>query len=130
MKADLKFFRIAVSWVGVLLWCITLWILSSIPGGKLPEVHVPNADKIVHFGYFMVGAALLANAFHQSTTLSGRKLFLVVVATVMLVGAADEIHQLFTPNRSGSDFGDWLADTTGGITGALIVGWFYGRRRK
>ncbi len=130
MKADLKFFRISASWLGVFLWCVTLWILSSIPGGKLPEVHVPNADKIVHFGYFMVGAALLANAFHQSTTLSGRKLFLVVVATVMLVGAADEIHQLFTPNRSGSDFGDWLADTTGGITGALIVGWFYGRRRQ
>ncbi len=100
------------------------------PGSKIPDVHVPDADKIVHFGYFMVGAALLANAFHQSTKLSGRKLFFVVVAIVMLVGATDEIHQLFTPHRSGCDFGDWLADTTGGITGALIVGWFYGRRRK
>lgn len=128
--ADLKFFRITASWLGVLLWCVTLWLLSSMPGSTLPEVNVPNADKIVHFGYFMIGSALLANAFHQSTRLSGRKLFFVVVATVMLVGAADEIHQLFTPNRSGSDVGDWIADVAGGITGALIVGWFYGRRRK
>jgi VanZ family protein len=41
------------------------------------------------------------------------------VAFVVLLGAADEIHQQWIPGRS-MEFLDWVADVTGGTTGAVV----------
>ncbi|MBM2829002.1 MAG: VanZ protein, partial [Actinobacteria bacterium] len=53
---------------------------------------------------------------------SGRRAaasILAGLAFVSIVGAVDEIHQYWIPGRS-MDFFDWVADTTGGGTGALF----------
>lgn len=41
------------------------------------------------------------------------------VAAASLYGVTDEIHQLFVPGRF-CDPADWLVDTLGALTGALI----------
>ena len=41
----------------------------------------------------------------------------------------DEFHQLYTPDRSGGDPADWTADCAGGVSGALVIRWFYVRAR-
>jgi len=33
----------------------------------------------------------------------------------------DELHQLYTPDRSGGDPADWTADCAGGALGALVI---------
>ena len=53
---------------------------------------------------------------------------IVVTAFALCVfGAVDEIHQLYTPNRSGADVFDWSADTLGALTGALLTIFVYAR---
>lgn len=101
-----------------------------MPGKSLPSVEIPFADKIVHFGLFFVGAVFLSVAVRRTFALSSWGHFLLVVAVLALIGGVDEWHQVFTPNRSGADLGDWLADLAGAICGALAVGWIYARFLK
>jgi hypothetical protein len=70
-------------------------------------------DKGVHAAYFAVMAFLLWVAA------SGRWTLAVWIA-VVLIGAADEINQAFTPGRV-CDFYDWLADALGAAAALIIV---------
>ncbi len=75
-------------------------------------------DKFLHFSAFALGGALLAAALHASFRWPWRRLALCAAAVLALFGASDEWHQLYTPNRSGADVYDWLADALGALTGA------------
>ena len=121
------FFFCAVA--AVVVWLVTLWIMSSLPAKDFPETGIPFADKIVHVGYFFLGG------FLASGTLSllgwrGRHLFFATILLVAVIGAVDEWHQLYTPGRSGGDIGDWTADLTGGALGVLTLIVFHGWRRR
>lgn len=111
-------------------WLGGLWVLSSMPGKEFPSVEIPLADKIVHFGLFFVGAGLLSIALRRTVALSFWKYTAVVFITLALIGGVDEWHQMFTPNRSGNDPGDWAADGAGALAGALTIGWIYARTQK
>ncbi len=102
------------------LWAAVLWILSSLPGQNVPLPSFPHVDKVVHFGYFLVGGFLLTWWLRRVFGWKNWSVALVAWVVLSGVGALDEIHQLFTPGRSGSDVGDWLADTTGALAGAWI----------
>ena len=103
-----------------LLWLGTLWWLSSrsLPVAKLPTFQF--ADKVVHFGYFFVGGLLLAIALRDVLP-NWKTRALCVIAASALIGAGDEFHQSFVPNRYGNDPWDWLANVLGGTAAALIV---------
>lgn len=101
-----------------------------MPGNTLPSVDIPFFDKIVHFGLFFIGAVLLGIALRCTFTFSSWLHLLLVVAVLALIGGMDEWHQVFTPNRSGADPGDWLADLAGAFCGALVIGWIYARFPK
>lgn len=60
----------------------------------------PSMDKVVHFVTFGLIAALLSLSMLRSRSW-------LVIMFVTVVGAADEIHQLYLPGRSASlnDFG-------------------------
>lgn len=109
-------------WSLVVAWFITLFLLSSMP--KLPPgPKIPFEDKIAHTVYYSLGAACvyLARRLGRSPA-SGRTAVFAAVLFCMAVGAFDEWHQTFVPNRSGNDPFDWLADTLGGFVGSLL-GW-------
>ncbi|MFP6884600.1 MAG: VanZ family protein [Roseibacillus sp.] len=112
-----------------LLWGIVLWLLSDGPIPTHGGPDLPGLDKILHFGYFFGGAGLLSAALYLSrrnrTGLSWRRLVITVVIVLATVGALDEWHQSWIPERSGNDFGDWLADVAGALTGALVFKRFY-----
>jgi VanZ family protein len=107
----------ALLWV---LWLATLWWLSSrsAPVAKLPTFQF--GDKVAHFGYFFVGGSLLVIALRDVIP-NWKKRALCVIAASALVGAGDEFHQSFVPNRYGNDPWDWLADVLGGTAAALFV---------
>jgi len=112
-----------------LLWGIVLWLLSDGPIPMRDGPDLPGFDKMLHFGYFFGGAGLLSAALylHGSNRpgLSWPRLVITVVIVLATVGALDEWHQSWIPERSGNDFGDWLADIAGALTGALIFKRFH-----
>jgi VanZ family protein len=46
---------------------------------------------------------------------------------IAIVGAYDEWHQTFTPNRDGNSSGDFVANLAGGAFGYCVVLWCKGK---
>ena len=118
-------------WMMVVVWFVSLFLLSSMP--KLPpgpKIHYE--DKVAHLVFYSIGGAwsYLARRFRTPPE-TGKKALLFAIQFCALVGASDEFHQSFVPNRSGNDPWDWLAYTLGGLVGGSI-GWIALRvfRRK
>jgi VanZ family protein len=74
--------------------------------GQVP-LFPPPFDKLAHFSYYGLMAALLAHAV-------GLRWLWLPLVLVPLVGAADEWHQSLTPGRDPS-FWDWVADALGTV---------------
>jgi VanZ family protein len=104
-------------------------VLSSIPGTKFPEVKTPHADKIVHAVLYFVLGALCLRAIRRTSTLTGIRAVAAAAVLTALYGVSDELHQIFTPNRT-ADWHDAAADAAGGIAGALAVVVARPRRRE
>ena len=107
----------SIAWA---LWLGTLWWLSSrsVPVAKLPTFQL--ADKVAHFGYFFIGGVLLSISLRDVLPVWRQRALCVILASA-LIGAGDEFHQSFVPNRFGNDPWDWLADVFGGTAAALVV---------
>jgi VanZ family protein len=120
MKERLPFFHPAIPAALLALWAAGLWLVSSLPASEVRLPAFPHIDKIAHFLYFLGGGFLFSWLLRCVVTWSPWAISLVVFGVFAVVGAGDELHQLFTPGRSGADFGDWLADVSGGFTGAWL----------
>lgn len=110
-------------WLGVIIWAVVLWSLSansSLPSGP----SFPLKDKLLHCIYFCGGAScLLLALFGKASPLPAwRILALRSLPFTAVIGALDEFHQTFTPGRNGNDPWDWLADITGGLLAAWLIG--------
>ena len=79
----------------------------------------------------MSGGWLAASAVRFGRP-SGRVIlhFAIGVAIAATYGIVDEIHQLWTPGRSGADIFDWIADLLGSSTGALLAYFTYGHLER
>ncbi len=100
-------------WLVPLTVAIGIFAATSWPA---PPAMPNNSDKLVHFSaYAVLGASVAwaARARSLRTALS----YAVVVS---VIGAADEWHQQFIPNRR-MDVRDWVADTAGAVTGLFLV---------
>ena len=99
-------------------WAALILALTSVPGSAVPDVGVQSGDKLVHLLlYGVLGALALRSVRDPARPLRS---VLIVTLAVSCFGALDELHQFFVPGRS-ADFIDWLADSIGGITGAVLV---------
>ena len=110
-------------WCAVVVWGVVLWNLSANP--TLPSgPSFPLKDKVLHCTWFAGGAAcfLLALFGRAPVVQATRRLLSGSFLFTAIVGALDEYHQTFTPGRSGNDPWDWLADVTGGLLAAWLVG--------
>jgi VanZ family protein len=98
-----------------LLWAGLLFYLSS--QSSLPSLStLPQFDKVEHLGAYGVLGALTYRAFAAFGAPSRRAVLLAFIAGA-LYGVSDELHQIFTPNRTADVF-DALADGTGSGLGA------------
>ena len=106
-----------------MLCAVAILLVDSIPGSAIPRAP-SGTDKIVHLTMYGTLGALTSRAA-LSGTVGGA--VLLPLATVAGVGALDEWHQQFVPNRS-MDARDWVADFAGGVLGVgLALLW---RRRR
>jgi VanZ family protein len=112
----------------VVIWLVTLAVLSHQSHLHPPLPGILKIDKVQHTGYFTLGGFIFFSwllARHPGTNLMRAAVLTVVFCSV--VGALDELHQWFVPNRSGLDKWDWTADNLGGVLGATIGIWWRGR---
>ena len=122
LSSTQKFFQL-VCWLGVVIWTCTVFYLSSRPSEELAGLpfFMEAWDKFLHFIAFFCGVLPLVPALRLSFDWSWRKVCIVAVCAVSLYGFLDEVHQLWTPSRSGLSFGDWIADTLGALAGAPVA---------
>ena len=101
-----------------LLWAVLIFILSSIPYLRPPDLLFTIKDVFVHaveygiFGYFLQR--------------SGRELFgnrywvcLLAIIVGIVYGALDEYHQSFVDGRMAT-WADFIADSIGILLGSVL----------
>jgi VanZ family protein len=118
--------RIA-AWLAVAGWAGGIFYFSSLTGMEIAEFEITVSDKIQHFGAFMAGGVLLALALRWSLGWPDKAVAWFAIAALVLYGAFDEAHQLFTPHRSGADPLDWLSDALGAAAGVILFIIIYAR---
>ena len=118
----LKIFR-AICWLGVVIWIVTVFMLSSLSGPEIAGFDIAQvvSDKLLHFIAFFCGILPLVPALRLSFGWPWKKVFWCAVGYISLYGALDEVHQIWTPSRSGLDPWDWLADTLGALAGGALA---------
>jgi VanZ family protein len=111
-----------VAWLPVILWAGVIFALSSIPGTRLPTIDLPQSDKVVHALLYGVLGGLLGRAFGRSGAggRPARSHLLLAILIATAYGVSDEIHQLWTPQRT-ADWRDVVADAGGATLGALSL---------
>lgn len=92
------------------------WTQSFMQG--LADYFEHPIRKIAHFAEYACMGVLVYTMLRPWLK-RGRKLFLIVLLWVLASAAADEIHQLFVPDRWGS-LADVLLDACGGAFGILL----------
>ena len=103
------------------IWLVILYQVSNRVPADMPEMLVPQQDKILHFIFFLGGGMALAASLRVLLKLQGFPLLLAVALVLGLLGALDEYNQQFVPGRSGLSIEDWIADMTGAIAGIGIL---------
>ncbi len=122
-----KWLRV-LAWWGVGLWVAAITLLSSMTPPQIEKIAPFEVwDKAAHFAGFLAGAVNLSLALRWSTAWPWTRVIVCGVLALAIFGAVDEIHQLFTPDRSGADPYDWTADTLGSLTGSLLTAFLYAR---
>jgi hypothetical protein len=111
----------------VLLWASGIFILSSIPSLRAPDLGFRAQDKLAHAAEYWILGALAFRSFRSfSRDLKRTLLWVALVCTVF--AASDEIHQLFVRGRH-ADRLDFAADASGvGLSQAVL--WLRWRGKK
>jgi len=125
--ANLKFVRYQLP---AIVWALAIFVSSSIPADKLPELVIFKVDKLTHFVVFFLFAVLIHRAAkfqNRFPSLSHHSLMVTVVVTI-LYGVVDEVHQSFVPNRDSSVM-DLIADAVGATLYATAV-WLREKLRR
>jgi len=116
------------AWGSFAAWTVLVFILSSIRGDDLSAIPIEfiGLDKIAHIVLFLIGGFTLTAALRLTFRWPATLIFLAAFLYLACFGVCDEIRQLFTPNRSGADVYDWLADAVGAVIGSLAFLILYG----
>ena len=99
-------------------YALLIFILSSLPSLKSPDIGISFQDKIYHVLEYAVLGFLLQRGFENPGG-SAWKRFLLISAIGVGYAASDEIHQWFVPGRE-CDFLDFLADAAGVLAGQAV----------
>jgi VanZ family protein len=115
-------FRRPRTWLFFLaVWWGVLFYLSHQSRLNPPGPDLKHMDKVYHATYFMIGGlCFFVWLRFRRPGLRWLTVAAITVAFCSLTGALDEFHQWFIPNRSALDPGDWVADTVGGLIGAVL----------
>ena len=121
----------SILWILVVVWGGVIFFASSIPADELSGSKLLAWDKLNHFIAFAAGAWLTASALRIGQPEGSERIHLfLAILIIATYGAFDEIHQLYTPGRSGADLYDWIANFLGAIAGAILAVYTHGPLRR
>jgi len=106
------------------IWLAILYHVSNSVPAQMPEMIIPQQDKVLHFVFFLGGGTVLAASLRLLAKLQGIRLLLAVAVVMGVLGALDEYNQQFIPGRSGLSLEDWIADMSGALTGVVLLRFF------
>ncbi len=103
-------------WAAFILW------LCLMPGKDLPSVTIWEADKIGHFGVYIVLSFLMFYGWIKQSTASWFRTnaFFKILLITSCYGFAVEVMQEFLTTDRHFDLLDALANTAGAITGCFV----------
>ncbi len=111
---------------------ITFLSLYSFEDSELPDLGIPNMDKLVHFVFYAV-ASFLGCLFirERSHGKNGMKPTLVYIGVLMIVyGMVIEVLQYaVTTSRDGNIY-DVLANCIGALAGILTILFVFSGERR
>ena len=113
--------RTVARWLPAVAYVAANWYVSSLPQERIGSLPAP--DWLLH-----ATANLAFGAALRLGTGEGRGALARAGALLAAHAAVDEWHQSWVPGRSSS-LSDWVADVTGGLVGAVAVGWWWRLRR-
>jgi len=115
-----KFYKF---WLPVVIYCVIIYIISSIPQPLPEELEIPYIDKLLHAIEYGILSYLLIRAFMGSEVkLTKTSIIILSIILATVYGASDEFHQLFVENRESSFF-DLLFDFLGATFVGLMKIW-------
>ncbi|MDR2776386.1 MAG: VanZ family protein [Tannerella sp.] len=101
------------------VWAIVIFVFSTMPSDNIPQMKIPNLDKIFHFGVFFVQSILLSLLFNFRIKNSYFRIIMLSTLLAFIYGGFIEIMQSKFFNRTG-DLLDLIVDIAGGFIGAMI----------
>lgn len=111
---------LAVSLIALVSYMTLIFYLSGQPADVPSGVEILEIPRIIlHVGEYAILGLLMNSVMMQVSSKVPRSVFFSS-AFCCLYGVTDEIHQFFVPTRC-FDIYDILADTIGGIAGAVFL---------
>jgi len=109
--------------VGALVVGAGVLTVSSWPSLSFSPLHWSYEDKIEHLIAYTFLSYLAACGWGPGRTSGGsRKAGAAVVLALMVFAALEEYHQRWIPGRF-VEWGDWLSDVLGILTGFFVGRW-------
>lgn len=90
-----------------------IFLISSTPGATINAVGLGDEKLHINGHFFMFLLLTITN--YKAT----KKLNLAILLSI-IYGIFDEIHQMYTPNRSAGLF-DIMVDAVGALIGGIII---------
>lgn len=116
-----KAVRFTIFWMPVILYCVAIFAVSSLPQPLPRDIKIPFLDKFLHLIEYGVLGFLLIRALSASKAgFSRKRIFVLAVILAALYGATDEIHQMCVPGRYPS-LVDLLFDFIGAASAGLFI---------
>ena len=110
------------AWLPVAAYMALIFYFSSLPH---PDEELPKflfetlGDKLLHAIEYAVLGVLCYRAFRRAAgPFAAGYAVVFAIVTASVYGATDEVHQAFVPFRTATWL-DWVADTAGGVVGAV-----------
>ncbi len=112
--------KFVIFWLPVIIYCVIIFAVSSMPQPLPVKVEIPFFDKFLHIVEYGILSYLLIRAL-TGTQLRPNKSAIIIAAVILatLYGASDEFHQIFVPGRN-PDISDLLSDFAGAVITGLI----------
>ncbi len=114
----------------MLLWAVTLAVLSLVPSSRLPKINswsdLITADKFAHALVYAIFAVLLYQVLKDSR--NAPKIAAVSIAA--FYGALMEFLQHFSSTGRTYELADMAANTLGALMGVILWAWWGKDRQK
>lgn len=116
-----KIFKRLILILPSIIIVIAIYIASSQPSLKLPDIGVDIIDKLIHFTvYFIFGVSLQLCVFAINRDTKNLLAVIIVTLIGLIYAALDEYHQSHVPGRDANIY-DFIADALGIIISQLFI---------